>query len=158
MIRTITSGALAVALLAPLAGSAQIRVNDIDAERTVLAEEASRQGHLMARQRADFASAASFLRSAATLRGGSEATVHDLMNAGHFNVYARRSLSAASAFSAAGHLAVELGDLATAARAFRFAAHAADRVGDADSAVRFLARSEALSVETAIVAATTTDR
>lgn len=153
MIRFFTTAAIAAALFAPVAGAAQIRVDDAAVQRVALAEEMSRQGHLMARQRADFGSAASLLRSAATVRGESEATVHDLLNAGHFNVYARRSMSAASAFNAAGELALELGDRATAARAFRFAAHAAHRVGDTRSAVRFQRRSDDLAGQAATVVA-----
>lgn len=158
MTRFIIAGAIAMALVVPVQGAAQITVDDTEAERVRLAEEISRQGHLMAEQRADYETAASLLRSAATVRGQSAATVRDLINAGHFNVYAQRSLTAASAFNAAGELALELGDRATAARAFRFAAHAADRVGDADSALRFSARSESVSVETIVAAAQVIDR
>ncbi len=150
MFRINTVSAMALFALLPAAASSQMSPDVSAVDRELRAGLLAEQAYLVAGQRSDFETAATWLRDAAELSGPSAETVRSLMNAGHFHFYARRSLEAASAFNAAGELALELGDQDTAARAFRNGAFAADRVGDTMTAHQLMARSQAVAAESAM--------
>ena len=157
MIRTKTFSALALFALLPAAASSQISPDLSAVDREIRAELLTEQAYLVAEQRSDFETAASWLRDAAELTGQSAETVRSLMNAGHFHFYAHRSLEAASAFNTAGELALELGDHDTAIQAFRNGAFAADRVGDSVTARQLMARSQSIKAELAVTTVTVQD-
>jgi hypothetical protein len=157
MIRTHTFSALALFALLPAAASSQMSPDLSAVDREIRAEVLTEQAYLVAGQRADFVTAASWLRDAAELTGRSAESVRSLMNAGHFHFYSHRSLEAASAFNSAGELALELGDQETAIRAFRNGAFAADRVGDTMTAQQLMARSQSIEADMAITTVTVQD-
>lgn len=150
MLRTVTVGAFALATLIPAAAASQVTVDTDEARRTARAEILTEQAYLAAGQRHDFATAASWLREAASLREVGSESVRSLMDAGHFHFYAQRSLDAVSAFQSAGRQALELGDGDTAARAFRNGAFAAERAGDPLTARILMARSQSIEAELAV--------
>ena len=145
----------AVALLAALPATSQAQTTSTD-EAAIAFERAeilTEQAYMAAGQQQDFETAATWLRDAASLRGDDAATFRLLLDAGHFHVYAERSLKAASAFNAAAQIALEFGDRAGAALAYRNAAFAADRAGDAIAARALMAQSQQLAVEATVAQA-----
>lgn len=154
MNRSTAFSALAVFALLPAGASAQVAADDSAIDLEAQAEMLTEQAYLMANQRSDFETAASWLRQAAEIQTPSATTVRSLMNAGHFHFYSRRSLDAVSAFKSAAELALELGDRDTAAEAFRNGAFAADRGGDLVTAREMLDLSTALRTQTTVAAAT----
>ncbi len=148
MNRSTAFSALAVFALIPAGASAQMSVDETMIDAEAQAEILTEQAYLLANQRNDFETAASWLRQAAIAQAPSAATVRSLMNAGHFHFYARRSLDAVSAFKSAAELALELGDTDTAASAFRNGAFAADRGGDVETAREMLQQSISLQSQT----------
>lgn len=144
--------AAAVLAVAPASISAQTTVVSEDAVRYERAEILAEQAMILANQKADYASAASYLRDAASLWGTEPASVDALLNAGRFNYYANRKLVAVSALKTAGETAEKIGDVATASRAYRDAAWVAAEAGEINTAVELLARGDRLLSTVAIVA------
>lgn len=142
----------AVLAVAPVSLSAQTTVLSEDAARYERAEILAEQGMIIAKQTANYASAASYLRDAAALWGSEAASVEALMNAGRFNYYANRKLVAVSALKTAGETAEKIGDLATASQAFRDAAWVAAEAGELPTARQLLERGNDLLSNVAIVA------
>ena len=151
MTRTILS-VVALAAIAPAAVSAQTTVVSDEAVRIERAEILTEQAWLLASHKGDFENAAIQLREAAALRGTDFQSVADLVNAGRFQFYANRKITAVSTLRVAAETAEQIGDLATAARTWREAAWVAAEAGELSTAVALLERADATLADVAVVA------
>lgn len=145
---------IAIALVAtlPAASSAQTTVLTEDAVRIERAELLAEQAWIVATQSRNFEAAALQLREAADLFGVDYPAVKALQNAGRFQYYANRKLSAVSTLRVAAETAERIGDFGTASRAFREAAWVAAQVGEVETAKSLLERADTTLAQIAVVA------